>query len=77
MIINWEKGKQIMGNSEDLQRNELFNFANVVVPRSSEEITNCVVSGNIGTLKKEIQKLKGSSKLANKRDLCRETIGGA
>ncbi len=62
MIINWERGKKLFGNSEDLFRNELFNFINVVVPRNTQNSVNYIMESRNEELKYELKELQGSSK---------------
>lgn len=77
MIINWEKGRKLFGNSEELYKSELFNFVHTVVPKSSEKATNFLFEKNCEGLKQELIELQGSSKLLKKSYLCRATISGA
>lgn len=74
MIINWQRGKQLFGNSEDLLKNEIYNFINVVVPRNTQNSMNYVMEGRNDELKEELQELKGSSKLFKKSNLCGKII---
>ncbi len=62
MILNWEKGKMMFGNSEDLYKNELYTFSNVVVPPIIERIANSAVTNNSVDLRDSLLRLKGSAK---------------
>ena len=62
MIINWERGKQLFGNSEDLFQSEIYNFINVVVPRNTQNSMNYIMEGRNEELKLELKELQGSSK---------------
>ena len=77
MILNWERGKIMFGNSEDLYRNELYSFANVVAPPIVEKAVNSAVIKNANELKDALSRLKGSAKFAKKLHLRRKTLGGA
>ena len=74
MIINWEKGKQVFGNSEELFRKEVYNFINVVVPRNTQNSMNFVMEGRNEELKQELKELQGSSKYSKKPYLRRKTL---
>lgn len=76
MIINWERGKQLFGNSEELLKSEIYNFINVVVPRNTQNSMNYVMEGRNDELKLELKELKGSSKLLKKPNMRGKIIEG-
>ena len=62
MIINWERGKQIFGNSEDLYKKEIYNFINIVVPSNTEKAVSSLMDNRKTELLFYLKNLEGSSK---------------
>lgn len=74
MIINWEKGRQFFGNSDELYKRELFNFVHTVVPRNTERAVNYLFESKNRELIEELRELLGSAKYFKKLDLCGKII---
>ena len=60
----------MFGGDSELFKNELYTFANIVVPSALERIVNSAVIKNVNELKTELKSLKGSGKLDKKLHLC-------
>ena len=69
MIINWERGKSIYGNSKELFEREIFNFVNIAVPKNTENAINYQFENKVDSLKAELEELKGSSNM-----ICAEVL---
>ena len=65
MILNWDKGRMTFGNSDELYKNELYTFSNIIVPPLVEKAVNSGVMKNIKDLKDTLARLKGSAKYFN------------
>ena len=52
----------MFGHNEDLYTNELYSFANVVVPPIVERAVNSAVIKNSGDLRDALARLRGSAK---------------
>lgn len=43
MIINWERGIQVFGGSQEIFEAEVFNFINIVVPKNTEKAVSSLL----------------------------------
>ncbi len=74
MIINFERGKQIFGNAEDIFENELLNFANLSSPKQLESCVAAHMQHNSDAAAISLQSLYGSSRLPNEYYSCRKAL---